>query len=108
LIPSATVAVASPVLDQDEPGRVILLLDHVEACNTRFANAVARILERRGLEGLDRIRLDVDVDMNHQHQRISLRVRPGIGLFGAFRYDCIQAVGSALETVVCRQSVRSL
>ena len=53
--------------DQDEAGRIIGLLDHVEARDPRLQDAVARVGNRGLVEGLDALRLDVHVDKNDEH-----------------------------------------
>ena len=40
-------------LEQRESRRIVVLLDDVEADDARFLDAVARVLERRRLEGVD-------------------------------------------------------
>src|ERR1041385_5489431 len=54
-------------LHQNEAGRIIRLLDHVEADDARLLQAVARVFDGGCAEGLDGIRLDVDVYVNNQH-----------------------------------------
>ena len=51
-------------LDQHEAGRVIGLLDHVEAGNAWLFEAVASILQRGGLESLDLVRFDVNMNVD--------------------------------------------
>ena len=48
-------------LDQHESSGVIRLLNHVEAGDAGLLHAVARVLQRRFLEGSDKLGLDVHV-----------------------------------------------
>ncbi len=52
-------------LHQDEPGRVILLLDDIEPGNTSFLDALPRVREGRLLKRLDRFRLHMNVNVNN-------------------------------------------
>jgi hypothetical protein len=54
-------------LDQQKPRRVVVLLDDVEAHDAGLLHAVARILERRGGEGVHGIGLHVDEDVDDEH-----------------------------------------
>jgi hypothetical protein len=58
--------------DQDKACRVSGIPDEIETRNTRFLNAVARIIKRRSLERLDLIGLHVNVHMNDMHERALL------------------------------------
>ena len=58
-------------LDQQEPGGVVLLLEHVEPGDARLLQAVPRVLDAGGLEGLDPVGLHLDVDVDDQHGMVS-------------------------------------
>jgi hypothetical protein len=51
-------------LDQQEPGGIVLLLQNVEPRDARLLQAVPRVLDASGLEGIYLIgfHLDLDVD----------------------------------------------
>ena len=54
-------------LGQHKASGVVLLLQHVEACNPRLQHTAAGIGERRPLKGLDVFRLDMDKNVNDMH-----------------------------------------
>jgi hypothetical protein len=54
-------------LHEDEPGGIILLLQHIELGNAGFLDAVPGILSAGFLEGFDAIRFDVNVHVNNEH-----------------------------------------
>ena len=60
---------APVMLDQNEPRRVVDLLDDVEAQATRFEKAQAGIEARRMDEAVDRFRFYADLDMHDKHER---------------------------------------
>src|SRR3990172_2749781 len=60
-------------LDQDEPRRVVVLLDDVETRDPRLAHAVAGVLDGRGTEGLHRFGPNVDENVHDVHGSHSFR-----------------------------------
>jgi hypothetical protein len=52
---------------ENETRGIILLLKHVKARNAGFLDAGARVGERRLLEGLNVIGLQVDMNMDDKH-----------------------------------------
>ena len=56
-------------LDQYKSSRVILLLNHIKARDTRLLHTVASVIRGRLFKSLDYVRLNVNVNMNHQHFR---------------------------------------
>ena len=55
-------------LHQNKSGWIILLLQYVKSCDTRFLEAFACVGQGYTFEGFDRVRLDVNVDVNNQHK----------------------------------------
>jgi hypothetical protein len=54
-------------LHQNEPGRIVHLLDHIKPGDSWLANAVPRIFERRFNKSIHRFGVHVNVDMNYEH-----------------------------------------
>src|SRR5512135_771588 len=54
-------------LDQNEAGRIVLLLNHIETGDAGFMHTLTRIFQGGGLESLDLIRFDMDKYMNDEH-----------------------------------------
>ncbi len=54
-------------LDQDKPGRIVLLLHNVKACDSWFPNARTRVGERRLFERFDHLRLYSNLNMDDKH-----------------------------------------
>ena len=57
-------------LHQNEPGRIRCFLHHIEPGNSRFLDAVPRILECSFDKGADGFGVHLDVDMNNEHTGI--------------------------------------
>ena len=55
-------------LNEDEPGWIIGLLNHIEPGNARFLNAMPRIFDRRLAKFLDTLRPDMDVNVDDEHR----------------------------------------
>lgn len=53
--------------NEQEPGRIILLLQQIKGGNAGFLNALLCVGEGGLPEGVDAFRFDVDMDMNNQH-----------------------------------------
>ena len=53
--------------DQDESRRIILLLDDVEARDSRFFDTLAGVGERRLFEGFNVFRLETNLNVNDKH-----------------------------------------
>ena len=59
---------------------IVGLLQEVEPRDAGFGDAVTRVFDRRGREGVDAVRFDVDPDLNHEHGGIVEEVmRAGAG-----------------------------
>src|SRR5208282_5495961 len=56
-------------LHQHEPRRIVLLLQNVEAQDTRLQQTQARVEARRLRERLHRIRFDMNMNLDHKHVR---------------------------------------
>ena len=54
-------------LNKDEPRRIVLLLNDVEAPNARFLHAFPRVGETGLLKCLNTLRFDVDMDVDNEH-----------------------------------------
>ena len=54
--------------NEDEPGRIIGLLNHVKPGNARFLNTIPRIFDRRLAKFLDTLRPDMDVNVDDEHR----------------------------------------
>ena len=84
-------------LDQNEAGGIVSTLNHVEARNAGFLNAVARVFDGSLLESLDGIGFDMDMDLGDQH---SSHYCEGSGYTSGMRGDWKQAVvHGQVETV---------
>jgi len=70
-------------LDQNEPGGVILLLQKIEAENSRLLSAFARIEQRCLFERLNAFRLYPDMNMT-KHKKSKSRVSRFGRAFGCF------------------------
>ena len=55
-------------LHQHKARRIILLLDHVEADDTRLLHTMLRVIKRGSCEGLNSIGLDMDKDVDDEHK----------------------------------------
>jgi len=64
-------------LDEYEAFRRVVLLNYVEAGNSRFLYAVARVLDSRLPKRVDQLRFHMHVDMNDKHSRIA--AQDGVG-----------------------------
>lgn len=53
--------------DEEEVGGVGVVLEDVEAGDAGFEDAVGRVFDRGGLEGIDVGGVDVDVDVDDEH-----------------------------------------
>jgi hypothetical protein len=58
-------------LDQQEPSGIVLLLQHVEPRDARLLQAVPRVLDASGLEGIHLIGFHLDVHMDDQHKTLT-------------------------------------
>jgi len=55
---------------QDEVGRVVIVLEDVEAGDARLLHAGGRVGDGGGFEGVDMGGVDVDVDVDDEHESI--------------------------------------
>ena len=69
-------------LDQHEPRRVVLLLNHVEPGDAGLFHAFTGVSQRGCLERLDAIRPHMHVDMNEEHDRLFLLLCGNLGSVG--------------------------
>ena len=54
-------------LDEEKAGRIVGLLDKIESCNARLAQACLRVCKRGGFEGIDVFRQNVNVNVDDKH-----------------------------------------